>query len=298
MRTNNPVLSRPDAFTPAQSQGYPQGFQADAYYNPQQANTYPQPGYAPQGFGQPQDAFGRPPQGPAAGRMTIDDVIAKTAMLTLILVAAAGVAWLLLPVELLFPVAIVGSIVAFVTVMIVAARRNVSVPAVVAYALVEGLVIGAWSKVFEFMYPGIVMQAVIGTIVATFVVLGAYKFLGVRVSGRLAKIVVASIIGYAVVSLLNLVLLLVGVNLGWAAIGASANVTTIGLAEKEGVRIGFSEFMRFGFPAMVISVTIASIFLSLHVLLGEGRARVAGWLVAVPLLLWTLLAARAKRRRA
>lgn len=222
MRTNNPVLSRPDAFTPAQSQGYPQGFQADAYYNPQQANTYPQPGYAPQGFGQPQDAFGRPPQGPAAGRMTIDDVIAKTAMLTLILVAAAGVAWLLLPVELLFPVAIVGSIVAFVTVMIVAARRNVSVPAVVAYALVEGLVIGAWSKVFEFMYPGIVMQAVIGTIVATFVVLGAYKFLGVRVSGRLAKIVVASIIGYAVVSLLNLVLLLVGVNLGWAAIGASA----------------------------------------------------------------------------
>ncbi len=222
MRTNNPVLSRPDAFTPAQSQGYPQGFQADAYYNPQQANTYPQSGYAPQGFGQPQDAFGRPPQGPAAGRMTIDDVIAKTAMLTLILVAAAGVAWLLLPVELLFPVAIVGSIVAFVTVMIVAARRNVSVPAVVAYALVEGLVIGAWSKVFEFMYPGIVMQAVIGTIVATFVVLGAYKFLGVRVSGRLAKIVVASIIGYAVVSLLNLVLLLVGVNLGWAAIGASA----------------------------------------------------------------------------
>jgi len=82
------------------------------------------------------------------------------------------------------------------------------------------------------------------------------------------------------------------------AVGASANVTTIGLAEKEGVRIGFSEFMRFGFPAMVISVTIASIFLSLHVLLGEGRARVAGWLVAVPLLLWTLLAARAKRRRA
>lgn len=213
MRTSNPILSKPDAFAPAQPQGYPQGFQPDAYYNPQQGG-YPQ--------GQPQDSFGHQQQAPVTGRMTVDDVITKTAILTLMLVAAAGATWLLLPLELLLPAAIVGSIVAFVTVMIVSMRRKVSVPAVFAYAIIEGVVIGGWSKVFEFMYPGIVMQAVIGTLVATFVVLAAYKFLNVRVSGKLARIVVASIIGYAVVSLLNLILIFAGVNIGWAAIGASA----------------------------------------------------------------------------
>lgn len=202
MRSNNPVLSRPDAFT--------------TYYNPNQ-----QTGYGPG----PQDAYGVPqPQQPTGGRMTIDDVITKTAILMLILVASAGVTWLLLPPALLFPVAIGGSLVAFVTVMIVAARRTVPVAGVFAYAVVEGLVIGAWSKVFEIMYPGIVLQAVLGTIVAAFVVLAAYQFLGARVRGRLAQIVVASIIAYAVMSLLNLVLILFGVNIGWATIGANAGI--------------------------------------------------------------------------
>ena len=69
------------------------------------------------------------------------------------------------------------------------------------------------------------------------------------------------------------------------AVGASANVTTIGLAEREGTRISFTDFMRFGWPAMMISVGIASAFLALHVLLGETRARWIGWSVAIPLLL-------------
>ncbi|NLH70414.1 MAG: Bax inhibitor-1/YccA family protein [Brooklawnia sp.] len=216
MRTNNPVLSRPDAFTSASQQGYPQGFQPDAYYNPQQQ------GYAP---GQPQDSFNRQPtMAPqqVAGRMTIEDVITKTAMLLLIVVAAASLTMLLLPLQLLAPVAIIGSLVALVTVWIVSARRTISVPAVFAYAVVEGVIIGAFSKLFEYMYPGIVMQAVLGTVVAAFVVLGAYKYLGARVRGRLAQIVVVSMIAYVIVSLINLALLLFGVNLGWATIGPEA----------------------------------------------------------------------------
>ena len=216
MRTNNPVLSRPDAFTPASQQGYPQGFQPDAYYNPQQQ------GYAP---GQPQDTFNRQPaMAPqqVEGRMTIEDVITKTAILLLIVVATAGVTMLLLPLQLLTPVAIVGSLAALVTVWIVSARRTISVPAIFAYAVVEGVVIGAFSKLFEYMYPGIVLQAVLGTVVAAFVVLGAYKYLGARVRGRAAQIVVVSLIAYLIVSLINLALLLFGVNLGWATVGPQA----------------------------------------------------------------------------
>lgn len=217
MRTNNPVLSRPDAFTPGyQQQGYPQGFQADAYYNPQQQ------GYAP---GQPQDAFQQTRQTQPAslgGRMTIDDVITKTALLLLVVVAAAGMTMMLLPVQLLMPVAIVGSLAAVVTVFIVAARRTIWVPGIFGYAVVEGVVIGALSKLFEYLYPGIVMQAVLGTIVAAFVVLAAYKFLGVRVRGRFARIVTMSIIAYAVVALINLFMIIGGVSIGLTAIGANA----------------------------------------------------------------------------
>lgn len=70
------------------------------------------------------------------------------------------------------------------------------------------------------------------------------------------------------------------------AVGASANVTMIGLAEKDHVRIGFSQFMKFGWPAMMITVSIASAFLALHVLAGETNARIVSWVVAIPLVLF------------
>lgn len=218
VRSNNPVLSRPDAFRPAPA-GAPSGFQPDAYYNPQQGQ-----GYAP---GAPQDSYyqGHPQASqpvPQTGRMTIEDVITKTAILMLVVVGVAGVTLMLLPLQLLMPVVIVSSLAAFVTVLIVSRRRQVSVPGVFAYAVIEGILIGAFSKLFEFLYPGIVLQAVMGTIVAAFTVLAAYKFLNVRVSGRLAKIVVASTIGLAIAMLLNLVLFFFNINLGFATIGPQA----------------------------------------------------------------------------
>lgn len=220
MRSTNPVLTRPEAFAPAPS-GAPSGFQPDAYYNPQQTQ---QPGYGRQpaygqqyGYGQQQ-----PPVHPQTGRMSIDDVITKTAILMLIVVGVAGITLMLLPLQLLFPVVIVSSIAAFVTVLIVSRRRQVSVPGVFAYAVIEGVVIGGFSKLFEYMYPGIVLQAVLGTFVAAFTVLAAYKFLNVRVRGRLAQIVTASMIGLVIVMALNLVLLFFNINLGFATIGPEA----------------------------------------------------------------------------
>lgn len=202
VQSSNPVLTGRNSFT---------------YFNPNQ-----QGGYATDAYGY-QTANGYTPQPQqVTGRMTIDDVITKTAILMLTLVAAAGVSWILLPATMLYPVAIAGSLVAFVTVFIVSMRHKVSVPGVFAYAIIEGLMLGAWSKIFESLYPGLVLQAVIGTFIAAFVVLGAYQFLGARVRGRIAKIVTVSIIAYAVMSLINLMLIFAGVNLGWAAIGASA----------------------------------------------------------------------------
>ncbi len=66
-------------------------------------------------------------------------------------------------------------------------------------------------------------------------------------------------------------------------VGASANVTTVGLAEKDGVRIGFREYSRFAAPIATLTILISSAFLTAFVYLGESRARWITWGVAVGL---------------
>ncbi len=207
MATTNPVLARSETFRP--NAGYPQGFQPDAYYNPQSG-----------GYETPQ-SFQAIPQ-PGAGRMTIDDVILKTSMLLLGVIAAGGLTMFLLPTWLIAPVALISGLVSFLTVMFVSTRRVLPVAGLFVYALVEGAFIGAFSLIFELRYPGIVISAVVATGITAMVVMACYKFLGVRVNGRIGKIVAVSIIAYAVVALLNLVLTLFGHGLGLGAIGADA----------------------------------------------------------------------------
>jgi Na+/H+ antiporter NhaD/arsenite permease-like protein len=52
-------------------------------------------------------------------------------------------------------------------------------------------------------------------------------------------------------------------------VGASANVTTVGLAEKQGTRISFTEFSRFGAPVATITLVISSVFLGFRIYVGQ-----------------------------
>ena len=213
MRSTNPVLSRRDAFTP--------GYQQASYQNLGYQQQYAQPGY-----GQPlqgQQPYGYVPQAQAPGGvMTINDVLAKTGTLFVVLLAAAAVSWFFLPATMLYPVAIVSSLVALVTAIIITPRHVVSVPGIMVYTLAEGFMLGAWSRVFEYRYPGIVSQAVLGTLAASAVVFAAYRYLNVRVSGRLRRIVTLSVIAYAIVAFVNFIVVIAGGNLGLTNIGANA----------------------------------------------------------------------------
>jgi len=46
-------------------------------------------------------------------------------------------------------------------------------------------------------------------------------------------------------------------------IGASANVIVVGLAEKNGIRIRFLQYMKIAFPIMLLSVAMAMGYLLL-----------------------------------
>ncbi len=69
-------------------------------------------------------------------------------------------------------------------------------------------------------------------------------------------------------------------------IGASANVTTLGLAEREGVRITFREFMATGLKVMVATLVVSTAFLGGYIALGpDGVAEAGGVVLAVALVL-------------
>ena len=197
LRSSNPILSKKDAFTPAAPQyGQPYGQQ-------------PYQGYPGQGgFGGPQDPRANAPQ-TVQGRMTLDDVITKTAVTMAVLVVAAALAWNFVPDGLYFPAMVLSGLVGFVVVLLVSFRRVVSPGLVVLYAAIEGVFIGMISKVFESVYTGIVAQAVVATFVAAGVTLAAYKFFNIRVTAQFSKIVFISTAAFAGLMLINFIFSLV-----------------------------------------------------------------------------------------
>ena len=204
MRSSNPVLSRPDAFTPQQqpAQGgfqQPYGYQQPGQQFPQQG--YQQPGqYAPQ----------QPVQ--TGGVMTIDDVITKSAITLGTVIGVAALTFMFMPARFLMAGMIISAIAGFVTVMVVAARRVINPAAVLVYAAVEGIFIGAVSKLYESLWNGIVPAAVLATVVASAATLGAYKFFRIRVTNKFRKMVMIGTLAYAGVLLVNFVLSLFGIN--------------------------------------------------------------------------------------
>ena len=208
LRSSNPILSKKDAFTPAApqygQQQYGQGY-GQQPYGQQGYQGYPQGG-GPQGPWSNQPA---PNQQAGQGRMTLDDVITKTAVTIGILIVTAALAWNFVPETLYFPAMILSALVGFVVVMLVSFRRNISPPLVIAYAAVEGVFIGMISKVFESVYTGIVAQAVVATFVAAGVTLAAYKFFNIRVTAKFTKIVFISTAAFAGLMLINFIFSLV-----------------------------------------------------------------------------------------
>ena len=189
LRSSNPILSKQDAFTPAAPQQYNQN-----PYDQSPAGYRQYPGY---------------PQAPVEsleGRMTFDDVVTKTAVTMGVLIITAALAWMFVPDALYFPALIGSGLIGFIVVMIVSFRRKVSPGLVLLYAGIEGIFIGMISKVFESLYSGIVVQAVIGTFAAAAVTLAAYKFFNIRVTPKFRKVVIIATIAFAVALLINFLL--------------------------------------------------------------------------------------------
>ena len=213
----NPIFRNSDTFNGRGAQPQAPTQQAQGQWGQPPQGYQPQ-GYQQQGYPQPQST---------GAVMTLDDVIAKTAATLMLVFVSAALTFLFLPANLMFPALIGSALVGLVTVFLVAGRRTIPVGGVLFYAAIEGVFVGAISKFFETMYPGIVVSAVLATFVAAAATLAAYKFFNIRVTQKFRKFVTIATMSLAGVLLVNFVLALTGIDTGLRDIGSGAGMLSI-----------------------------------------------------------------------
>lgn len=178
---------------------------------------------------------------PSAGahqtdRMTVEDTVVKTLGLFAVLLVTAVVGWVWTmstvtpanPSPTMVPW-IVGALGGFVLAMVVifTSRKKIRPGLILAYAAFEGLFIGSISAFFEFVWPGIVLQATLGTAAVVGVTLALFASGKIRASKRATKIFLVAMVGYLVFSLLNVGLMFFGVT--DSAFGLRTDITIAGI---------------------------------------------------------------------
>jgi len=138
--------------------------------------------------------------------MTVNGTLDKTFLLLLCAMLPAAYTWQQFTLGFTDKVNMlmtVGAIVGFVLAMIVAFTRNKYLTPL--YAMCEGLFLGGISAVFNQAYPGIVLQAVIGTFAAMFSMLGLYRFGLIKCTDKFRSIVFTATISIAVLYLIQFI---------------------------------------------------------------------------------------------
>jgi uncharacterized YccA/Bax inhibitor family protein len=134
-------------------------------------------------------------------KMTIGGTGIKILGLFSLLLAGAFVAWNVPAVQgLMLPAALVGVGLA----LWISFSKKIRPAAVMTYAVVQGVFIGSISSFFEAAYPGIVINAVIGTLTTAGAMFTAYSMGWIKVTARFTRVMTFAIIGYAGFALVNL----------------------------------------------------------------------------------------------
>ncbi len=214
----NPIFNGKNFRGATQAPPVPQAYGQGAYGQ----NAYGQaPGQVMNGQGwnaaqqgmtqdQLQDMYNRPAAGPAdTGRMTFDDVIMKTAACLGAVIAGAAVT-LVVAQGLASMLMIVGALGGFVLALVNTFKKQPSPALILAYAALEGLFLGGLTRILDGMFPGVGLQAVIGTLSVFAVTLVLFKSGKVRATPKAMRFFMIAIIGYAVFSLINMVMMWTG----------------------------------------------------------------------------------------
>ncbi len=221
MQSNNPVFARAEGFngrTAAQygHASYPASGQGYAGYG----QTPPPPSTDPSTW--------HYPTGPVTQeRMTLDSVVNRTAISLLLVVATAALTWVAMPNQYLGLAWMVGAFGSIGLSFAVSFMRTVSPALVMAFAVVEGLFLGAVSETYEQLFNGVVPGAVLGTTAAFVATLAAYKFFNIQVTDRFRRGVTIAMFGFFIVVMLDFVLGFFGSAIGFNGFGVLGLVMSL-----------------------------------------------------------------------
>jgi uncharacterized YccA/Bax inhibitor family protein len=275
---NNPAFNSPAFQDPRAVQTYPGGPQAAQLGGQTQATAASHAATDAAVNAQLEGAFAAPPAGAIdTGRMTVEDTVLKTLGLfaVLLVTAVAGWIWTMAPVTAQNPTPtvmpwIIGAFGGFIMAMVVifGSRKKIRPGLIFGYAAFEGLFVGGISAFFEFMWPGIVVQATLATLAVVGVTLALFASGKVRASRRANKVFLIALIGYAVFGFLNLILM-------WTGLAGEAGPFGLYSQEIFGIPLG----LLIG-PLVVIMAAYSLVqdFDSIQQGVRNGAPRQFGWL--------------------
>jgi uncharacterized YccA/Bax inhibitor family protein len=225
----------------------------------------------------------------AAARMTLSGTVNKTGILLLCAIATAAWTWNQFmqthDLTVAGPAVMLGALGGFVVAMVTVFKKTWSPVTAPIYALLEGLVLGGLSAMFELRYPGIAMEAVGLTFGTLFVMLFLYKSGLIKVTQKFRMGVVAATGGIMVFYLLTWLLSMFHISMfnsvygsGVVGIGFSLFVVAIAALNlvldfdfvEQGVTVGAPKYMEW-YAAFGIMVTLVWLYLEMLRLLSKIR---------------------------
>ncbi len=222
--------------------------------------------------------------------MTLNGTVNKTGMLLLLCVFSAAFTWS----QVSTPAGIVGAapymwgglIGGLVLALVTIFKKEWSPISAPAYAVVEGLFLGAISAMYNHMYEGIVMQAVLLTFGTLFAMLFCYRSGLIKATENFKMGVAAATGGIFLVYLASMVLGFFGINIpmihesGLVGIGFSLVVVVVAALNlvldfdfiETGVEKGAPKYMEW-YGAFGLIVTLVWLYIEFLRLLSKLQSR-------------------------
>lgn len=228
-----------------------------------------------------------------AGAMTLNGTVNKTGMLLLMTVLTAAFAWSQVEFGVDgrpqpgFGIYMWGGLIGgFILAMVTVFKKTWAPVTAPLYALVEGFFLGAISAMYNFMYQGIVLQAVMLTFGTLFALLFAYRTGLIKATENFKLGVVAATGGIALVYLATIVLGFFNIQIplihksGLIGIGFSLFVIVIAALNlvldfdfiESGVEQGAPKYMEW-YGAFGLMVTLVWLYIEFLRLLAKLNSR-------------------------
>jgi uncharacterized YccA/Bax inhibitor family protein len=228
-----------------------------------------------------------------AGAMTLNGTVNKTGMLLLMTVLTAAFAWSQVEFGVDgrpqpgFGIYMWGGLIGgFILAMVTVFKKTWAPITAPLYALVEGFFLGAISAMYNFMYQGIVLQAVMLTFGTLFALLFAYRTGLIKATENFKLGVVAATGGIALVYLATIVLGFFNIQIplihesGLIGIGFSLFVIVIAALNlvldfdfiESGVEQGAPKYMEW-YGAFGLMVTLVWLYIEFLRLLAKLNSR-------------------------